>query len=142
MSYSLRMVKKGWEHPTEYRYVLKERAYKEKYIPLCGRSYTQDLQEWMDERAAWKGEGPYEEYAEDAPQYSLYMPEWSEEEKTHYQIYETISEGTPLCPPCETPEEAARYVSENFEGSVDYWLFVIEQKWVPSLVYIKPPSKS
>lgn len=42
-----------------------------------------------------------------------YMPDWPEEERTHYQMYETTSEGTPISPVFATPEELARWCADN-----------------------------
>ena len=39
---------------------------------------------------------PYSEAAADNEDY--YRPEWKPEEMTHYQLYETVSEGTPISP--------------------------------------------
>jgi len=41
------------------------------------------------------------------------MPTWTPEEATHYQMYETCSEGTPISPPCATVEELARWLADN-----------------------------
>ena len=42
-------------------------------------------------------------------------PAWDEAERTHYQLYNTVSEGTPLSDPCESPEALARWLVENRE---------------------------
>ena len=35
------------------------------------------------------------------------------EERTHYQMYETCTEGTPISPVMETPENLARWLADN-----------------------------
>lgn len=47
----------------------------------------------------------YEEYAGPRPDASDYMPDWPEAERTHYQMYENTSEGTPISPVMATPED-------------------------------------
>lgn len=42
-----------------------------------------------------------------------YMPDWPEEERTHWQMYEDTSEGTPISPVFETPEKLARWLADN-----------------------------
>lgn len=42
-----------------------------------------------------------------------YMPDWPDEERTHWQMYEDTSEGTPISPVCESPEELARWLADN-----------------------------
>lgn len=58
-----------------------------------------------------------------------HMPDWTDAERTHIQMYETCSEGTPISPVCETPEALARWLADNgasaFGGmtaSYDEWL--------------------
>ena len=42
-----------------------------------------------------------------------HMPEWSEEEATHLQMYESTTEGTPMSPVMATAEELADWLFEN-----------------------------
>jgi hypothetical protein len=62
-------------------------------------------------------------------------------EGIHYQMWETTSEGSPISPPFTTPQELARWLSDNdasacgsrgatYEG----WLAMITQGWAPSMV--------
>lgn len=46
-----------------------------------------------------------------------HMPDWSPEDRTHYQMYETCSEGTPISPVMETPEKLARWLADNRASS-------------------------
>lgn len=41
------------------------------------------------------------------------MPDWPDEERTHYQMYESTSEGTPISPPCASEEELADWLVAN-----------------------------
>ena len=44
---------------------------------------------------------------------SWYRPEWTDEERTHYQLYETVTEGTPMSPPFATKEELGNWMFDN-----------------------------
>lgn len=48
-----------------------------------------------------------------------YMPVWAEEEKTHIQMYETCSEGTPISPKFtkDKTEELAKWLADNNASS-------------------------
>jgi hypothetical protein len=55
------------------------------------------------------------------------------EERTHYQMYETCSEGTPISPVMESPEKLARWCADHgasafadMTQSYQYWLKVCE----------------
>jgi hypothetical protein len=63
---------------------------------------SRDLEFWE-----WHG-GP--------PDRTYYRP-WADSEATWYQLWETVSEGTPISPPFETKEELADYLAENG----DFW---------------------
>ena len=63
-----------------------------------------------------------------------YMPDWPAEERTHYQMYETCSEGTPISPVMETPEALAQWLADNeasafgsMTASYESWLAVVHQ---------------
>jgi hypothetical protein len=123
MGREVRRVPKDWEHPTSDGITC---------IPLH--------------------EGPFEQALEDAKKYpdeewvperSGYMPTWADEERTHYQMYEDTSEGTPISPVMESPEELARWLVDNeasaFAGdtaSYDSWLAVAKGGWAPSAIGI------
>jgi hypothetical protein len=62
------------------------------------------------------------------------MPMWSQSECTHWQMYEEITEGTPISPVFATPEELARWLSDNkvsafadTTASYTQWLSLIRQ---------------
>ena len=61
-----------------------------------------------------------------------------------YQIWETVSEGSPISPPFETPEELARHMAGTKWGadkgtSYESWLsFINGSGWAPSMVMALP----
>lgn len=122
MGRELRRVPKGWSHP---------RDNSGHYIPLLGQSFGDRLGQWEKGKTKWdqglredyssrEGEElsmTYEQWSGEKPMESDFMPQWPESEKTHIQLYETTSEGTPVSPvyPAENIdalcEYAAKYVS-------------------------------
>ena len=70
------------------------------------------------------------------------MPEWPEAERTHWQMYEDTSEGTPISPVMETPEMLARWLADTGASSMgrntatyEQWLATIHRGWAPSMIY-------
>ena len=70
------------------------------------------------------------------------MPRWTDAERTHLMMYEDTSEGTPISPAFETPEELARWLVDNkasaFGGdtaSYEGWLRVAQGGFACSAVY-------
>lgn len=77
----------------------------------------------------------YEEQEGPPPVESDYMPFWEESKKTHYQMYEDTTEGTPISPVMDSAEKLALWLVENgasaFAGrTADYgwWMGAIEDE--------------
>lgn len=99
------------------------------YIPLYDRSYKEEADEWMKNCALW-AEGKHEDqqdrsiavypyywdWAGSPPNEDAYRPEWTEE-PTWFQVYETVSEGTPVTPAFATQQELIEYLVEHG----DFW---------------------
>lgn len=116
MGREIRRVPKGWEHPAD------ERGH---YKPLYDHDYEEKAQEWLKNSAEWEA-GTHPDLVEDPelkhkyahfwewdgspPEKEYYRPAWKPEEMTHYQMYETVSEGTPVSPVYETLEELERWL--------------------------------
>lgn len=139
MGRTVRRVPKDWEHPKDEN---------GKYIPLLEGPYSERLEDWLEGKQQWdKGfrkdwrseeyipignedkNTAYRDWDGECPDKTDYMPEWAEEDKTHYQMYEDTSEGTPISPVMESPEELARWLANNeasfFGGQTttyDHWL--------------------
>jgi len=127
MSREVRRVPKDWKHPKDKN---------GNYIPLL-YDYDEDLKSWMEYKEKYKKE----EFSEEKPNPKDYMPNWPKEERTHLQMYETTSEGTPISPVMETPEELARWLADNkasvfadMTASYDDWFAMIKAGWAPSAV--------
>jgi len=84
----------------------------------------------------------YEQWAGQRPHRDDYMPNWPAEQRTHLMMYENTSEGTPISPAFETPEELARWLADtgasafgSDTASYEAWLRVAQGGWAPSAVY-------
>jgi len=128
MGREIRRVPEGWEHP---KYTEEDQRFGEPsrtgYKPLYDESFTKAMREWILAWEAWeRGERP--DYFDPAdypngiafwqwhggpPRSEYYRPEWTEAECTHFQMYETVSEGTPLTPPLPSLEALAEWLSTN-----------------------------
>lgn len=136
------------------------------YKPLYNKPYGAEIKEWIENHLLWeKGEHPdqkdgggarylhYAQWSGNAPDVEYYRPDWKPEEMTWYQVYETVSEGTPVTPPFATKEELIEYLTTNGDfwdqrrrkegGSsmqCDPWprdaaeRFVNETQWAPSFI--------
>lgn len=123
MGREVRRVPATWEHPKRGR---------NEYIPLLGDSFSQEAARWDEENERWnkgyrrdyltdgwkeiedgsKGQS-FEEWTGERPNEKDYMPDWPVEERTHYQMYENTSEGTPISPVMESAEKLARWLADN-----------------------------
>lgn len=120
MGREVRKVPSDWEHPKKFG----------RYIPLFDyRMYVQEMNDWYSE-AEKNGIQHTIDNIGDQPNLKHYMPNFGES-ATHYMMYENTSEGTPLSPSFETPEELAQWLFDNEVGSFanytatyDEWLSV------------------
>lgn len=110
MGREVRRVPSNWEHPKNEQ---------GQYIGLCSR----DLLSYWDE-----------EDGENTPDMNSFMPDWPKEEMTHYQMYETTSEGTPISPVFADPESLARWLVENdasafgnMTQTYEWWLRIAKE---------------
>ena len=151
MGREVRRVPKDWEHPKDD---------KGRYEPMHTWDHKENLDDWMESLNLWnKGLVPsykegedtkvrptgesFEDYYGNRPNEKYYMPQWPELERTHYQMYENVSEGTPLSPPMESIEELARYLSDNGANAgagrtatYEQWLDTCQTGWAPSMIGI------
>ena len=122
MGRELRRVIPNWKHP--------KKDGCETLQPMFDNSYIDEMNEWIEGHNLWQtGKHPdqidgtaseYKYFAEwegGPPDVEYYRPEWKESEMTWYQVYETVSEGTPVSPPFETQRELIDYLMENG----DFW---------------------
>jgi hypothetical protein len=76
-----------------------------------------------------------------------YYRPWKDEEATWFQLWETVSEGTPVSPPFATKEELADHLAEHGDGGWGAsrpggwgkeraYAFVMGDGWAPSMVLV------
>jgi non-ribosomal peptide synthetase component F len=147
MSREVRMVPANWVHPKQSN---------GRFQPMHDQNYTERLAEWEAEKAKWdSGDFPewgsednrkltYEEWDGEAPKPENYMPSFKPEEKTHYMMYETTTEGTPISPAFATKEELAHWLTDTgasafgaTTATYEQWLTTINRGWAMSAVSIK-----
>jgi len=152
MGRELRRVPADWEHPRNER---------GEYFPLYDEDFETAARHWKDALAAWERRdfawleandfgSPTEEYR-DAHEYwewagwppdrAVYRPAWPEESRTHYQMYENTSEGTPISPVMPDIESLAHWLANNhasaFGGmtaTYEQWLAMCQNGSAPAAV--------
>lgn len=159
MGREVRRVPADWRHPKAFN------TYRQRmeYVPMhdgTRRSYEREAAEWDEgwqkwqdgfvqgygDQSPWTPRTPedgmrYTDYAGPRPSPDDYMPNWSEEQRTHLMMYEDTTEGTPISPAFETPEELARWLADNGASafghdtaSYEQWLAMARRGWAPSMI--------
>lgn len=87
-----------------------------------------DKHTWL----GWEGEPPDPTY---------YRPAWDEESRTHFQMYENTSEGTPISPVMPDIESLAHWLADNgasafgsMTATYEQWLTMCQRGWAPSVI--------
>lgn len=113
MGREVRHVPADWQHPKDAGGNL---------LPLHERFCynAEEIKEGL--RDGWLDDEP--------PNYGVgVMPDWPKSERTHIQMYETTSEGTPLSPVMKTPEELARWLADN-NASAFGAKYATQEQWL------------
>ena len=110
MGREVRRVPADWQHP--------KNADTDSYQPLYDQDYQAAAQEWKDGFLEWmrkpaEPDCEYWDWEGGPPDREYYRPKWTEAEQTHYMMYETTSEGTPISPAFESPELLAGWLTDN-----------------------------
>lgn len=161
MGRELRMIKPGWEHPQDGFYS----DGTIRYQPLIGRPFTESLAQWELGNAQWEAglvedwhpskpsawklkedihaNMTFAEWYGQKPVREEYMPEWAPSEATKFVMYEDTSEGTPISPAFDTPEELAHWLADTgasalggMTASYESWLSTAKRGWSVSGVII------
>jgi hypothetical protein len=115
--------------------------------PHYDEDYATAVVEWKSGYEKWKtapeSTCEYWDWAGNPPEERYYRPKWTDAERTHFMMYETTSEGTPISPAFPSPEELAHWLTDNgasaFAGQTatyEEWLRVCRGGWAPSAVVI------
>ena len=150
MGREVRRVPADWEHP---------KCRDGGYQPLYDEDFESAASKWLEECIQWsKGEHPdqhadwaksakdhkyFWQWHGDPPDKNYYRPAWPESARTHFQMYEHVSEGTPISPVMETPEALARWLADNeasafgnMTATYEQWLPICKGGWAPSAVAV------
>ncbi len=154
MGREIRRVPADWQHP---------RNEKGHHIPLFD-GFNERLMRWEEEAAKWsvglvrdfadRGWKPrpkdivsFEEWSGLRPDPTHYIPDFAPEERTHWQMYETCTEGTPISPAMETPEALARWLTDTgasafgeMTASYEEWLAMIAAGFCVGMAVTLPDS--
>ncbi len=123
MGRELRRVPPNWEHPKWTKDETNDTRLIGTDRPCIDDDFETNSKEWRTNALLWfSGKHPDQEDDiqfwewEYPPERKFYRPAFKEE-PTWYQLYETVSEGSPVSPPFATIEELATYLTENG----DFW---------------------
>lgn len=146
MGREVRKVPADWQHPIDSR--------TGRFKPMHAESYDQAAEDYLENCILWaSGKHPdqikhkpiaskyYWEWEGNPPDSEYYAPEIPEDQKTHFMMYETTSEGTPISPAFATPELLARWLSGNGASafgdqtaSYEGWLRICRGGYAPDMV--------
>ena len=128
MSREIRRVPANWQHPEHdhcphwggrdaHKNSISVYQRGKCFHPLYDEDFDTALREWMRNYELWKRDEhdgfEYHEIYGSPPNPEYYRPAWTPGQATHYQLYETVSEGTPMSPVFETLDELAEWLIEN-----------------------------
>ena len=121
MGREIRKVPANWDHPKTHDMLGRERLQ-----PMFDETFADAAAEWKADFAKWEaGERPdhwdgkeyeYWEWNTTPPDRAYYRP-WSDDDAVWFQVWETVSEGTPVSPPFATEQELVDYLAEHG----DFW---------------------
>ena len=121
MGREIRRVPADWEHPKYTGDDAPTASRIGSYRPLFDEDYESACVKWYREAADFKPTANcrwYHEWNGDPPDARSYRDRaWTAEEATHWQVYETVSEGTPVTPHFATKEELVDYLVAHG----DFW---------------------
>jgi hypothetical protein len=149
MGREIRKVPPNWQHPKRTCTHMPPCPGYQCYQPLYKRTYDDAAQEWLKEFAEFKPREGYKYFWDwngMPPDKEYYWPEMDPKGRTWFQVYETVSEGTPVTPPFATQEELINYLATNG----DFWdqrrghgpwtranaEQFVKDEWAPSMIGI------
>lgn len=154
MGREVRRVPPNWEHP---------KSHNDNYQPLYDSDGEQD---WLDYLCAWDnwvngggfesavsggfdGTRTYRSFCDwhgTPPNQKYHRPSWNPDDATWFQVYETVTEGTPVSPSFATREELVEYLVQHGDFADQMcnrggWSrssaeSFVKSGWVPSMAII------
>ena len=115
MGREIRRVAPGWEHPRKEFPISGParpgRRSQGRYLPLYDECFEDAVADWLLDLKKWKGSYRdfWEEECPPDPE-DFRDVSWTDEEASWFQMYETVSEGTPMSPAFETKQEIVEYL--------------------------------
>lgn len=170
MGREIRRVPPNWEHPKIKYPNHRLGVMEERYQPLHDEDFETAMQRWSANlqkwfngefervRAAYPDSGystdePYRGFVrghDRSPNPDYYRPRWDADTASWFQVYETVSEGTPVTPPFATREELVDYLVQNGDLSDQKYgrggwdraaaTSLVAQGWAPSMVLVVSKS--
>jgi hypothetical protein len=141
MGREVRRVPKDWQHP---------RDDSGRFIPMYDGDQETACREWFVACMNWtlRADHPADEWywhyahpPEDFGERACHMFEHPRDDLTHFMMYESTSEGTPISPAFETAEELARWLADTgassfgpFTATYEEWLAMIGHGSAPSAI--------
>lgn len=148
MGRKVRRVPKDWVHPMVEmdRYVNGRVQNVMDHQPMHDEDFETAMDRWYAEFKAYvpadHDNETYWEYNGPPPDPKYYRPKWTDAERTHLMMYEDTSEGTPISPAFATPEELARWLTDNgasafgsMTATYEQWLLTCKRGWAPSAIF-------
>ena len=155
MGREVRRVPPNWDHPKQ------EGHYDGRLQPMYNERFEDAAAAWKADFAKWEaGERPdyckeenrsleFWEWDTTPPERVYYRP-WRDEEATWFQVWETVSEGTPVTPPFSTTDELIDYLATHG----DFWdqkrgdgpwprenaAKFVKAGWAPSMIVQSSPA--
>ena len=141
MGRELRIVPPNWEHPKDTR---------DNYKPL-EENYDEVASEWLKNCIAYsKGEYEHQkkydtseckyywEYAGPPPEKDMYVS-YKKTDCSWFQLYENVSEGSPITPPFETKDELIQFLITHGDFWGNNWSensakLVVDSGGAPSMI--------
>lgn len=158
MGREIRRVPPDWEHPRYTAENARRPEWVGSEIPIYDNDYETAAEEWIADLLEWRDSPDrkpgcyFWEVESNPPDPERYRKrKWTPEEATHVQVYETVSEGTPVTPHFATKAELVDYLV----AYGDFWdqrrgdggwerqnaEQFVESEWACSLVVINTPEK-
>lgn len=154
MGREIRMVPANWDHPWDGHYYDGTK----KYQPMFDQTFESAVAEWKAEEAKWldgshedlpkyfegKVVPSYSDWAGECPDDPAYYRPWKDGEGIWFQVWQTVSEGSPVTPPFEKKEDLIEWLVTKGESygtrHAKTWSreaaenFVNGDGWAPSLI--------
>lgn len=149
MGREIRKVPADWEHPRYTADTAPRPNLIGKHVALFDQDYESACIEWYDGLKDFTPSDDFKFYHERAgdpptsPEYGGCYRErkWTEEEATHYQLYQTVSEGSPISPVFPSLKELGEYLQNHGDDWGKFWTAegvrqLVELGWTPSMTIV------